>query len=100
MYYAQEILGRSILLIPCAQLTGMTKLTFLDGSEVRVKGLDDIFAAAYANKLPAELETAELMVDRLEQENYIPSTARKEYRSAVLKEYRAYIAEQVKQVAK
>ena len=85
--------GTERVLIPCAQLTGLTKLTFLDGTTVRVKGLTDIFIAAGEANLPIDAETAEMMLERLEKENYIPTSARQEYRNVILKEYRNYIAE-------
>ena len=86
----------SRVLIPCAQLKGLTKLTFIDGTEIRVKGLDDIFAAARESGLPAGSETAELMLARLEQANYIPVSARREYQDVILKEYRIYLADRLK----
>ena len=37
-------------------------------------------------------ETAEELLDRLEKnKNYIPSSARREYKSVLMKEYREYI---------
>jgi hypothetical protein len=38
-------------------------------------------------------ETAEAIVDKLEKNsNYIPPSARREYKSALLQEYRDYVA--------
>jgi hypothetical protein len=66
-------------------------LKFADNSQVRVTGLNEILADLYSEGRQANRETAEEILDRLEKHNnYIPPSARWEYRSAVLKEYRDY----------
>lgn len=62
--------------------------------QVRVNGLDEIMAEFYLQgKLPNQ-KTAEELIDRLEHNNnYIPASARHEYRSVILKEYRDYLQE-------
>ncbi len=82
--------------IPCAQLQGLSKLTFLDGTYVMVKGLDEILATVYAEGGQVNLDTAEEIVNRLEKNNYIPSSARQEYQALLLKEYRQYAANRKK----
>ncbi len=68
-------------------------LKFPDGTQVRVIGLDEIMADFYTQGKYANQETAEEILDRLEQNgNYIPTSARREYRIVVLKEYRDYVA--------
>lgn len=65
-------------------------LTFPDGIQVRVRGLDEIFEEAYREgKKPHWSITGE-MVDRLSRHNYIPSSARFEYEEALLREYRLF----------
>ena len=69
-------------------------LTFLDDTQARVKGLDEIMAELYSESRQADEETAEEIINRLEaKKNYIPSSdrARKEYAYVLLKEYREYI---------
>jgi HEPN domain-containing protein len=78
--------------MPCAQLKGLTKLTFLDGTQVRVTGLDQILADIYAEGEQVNLDTAEEIVNRLEKKNYIPTSARGEYQQLLLNEYRKYVA--------
>ncbi len=92
--------GINIGIIPCAQLRGLTMLTFLDGTQVRVTGLDQILAAIYAEGGQVNLETAEEIVDRLEKKNYIPPSARQEYQKLLLKEYRVYVASRKCNIAK
>ena len=47
----------------------------------------------YSEGRPPNQETAEEFLDRLEKNNnYIPSSARREYKSALLKEYKDYTA--------
>lgn len=77
----------------CAQpIRDLRKLTFLDGTQVGVNGLDEILAAIYAEGRQVSTDTAEEIVDRLEEKNYIPPSARREYQNILLKEYRKYVA--------
>lgn len=70
-------------------------LKFPDGTQVRVIGLDEIMAELYAEGKQANGRTAEEILDRLEKgNNYIPASARREYRSVILREYRDYLASQ------
>jgi hypothetical protein len=69
-------------------------LNFIDDSQVRVKGLDEIMADLFSEGRQPNDETAEEIMSRLEAEkNYIPSSdrTRKEYAYVLLKEYRKYI---------
>jgi len=56
-------------------------------------GLGDILAELYAENRPANAETAEEILDRLEEKNYVPSSQRvqREYKNVLLREYRTYI---------
>lgn len=58
-------------------------------------GLDEIMAEFYTEgKLPNN-ETAEEILDKMAQNNnYIPHSARREYRSVILNEYREYVKSQ------
>jgi len=68
-------------------------LRFPDDTRVRVNGLNEILADLYSEGRQPNKETAEEIIDRLEKNNnYIPPSARREYRSVLLKEYRDYVA--------
>ena len=68
-------------------------LRFPDDTRVRVNGLNEILANLYSEGRQPNKETAEEIIDRLEKNNnYIPPSARREYRSVLLKEYRGYVA--------
>jgi hypothetical protein len=55
--------------------------------------LDEIMTELYSEGRPPNQETAEEILDRLEKNNnYIPPSARREYKSVLLKEYRDYVA--------
>jgi hypothetical protein len=72
-------------------------LKFIDDTQIGVFGLDETLADLYSEGRPANEETAEEIIKRLEaQKNYIPSSdrARKEYRYVLLKEYRKYVKDQ------
>jgi len=69
-------------------------LKFIDDTEVGVYGLDEIMADLYAEGRPADDETAEEIIGRLEaRKNYIPSSARahREYAYVLLREYKKYV---------
>lgn len=65
-------------------------LTFPDGSQIGVTGLDDIFEDVYGERKAPDTETATEIVDRLSVKNYIAPTARKRYEDLLLKEYRKF----------
>jgi hypothetical protein len=55
--------------------------------------LNEILADLYSEGRQPNKETAEEILDRLEKnKNYIPPSARREYKSILLKEYKDYIA--------
>jgi hypothetical protein len=70
-------------------------LKLLDGTKIRVTGLDEILASLYSEGRQPNKETVEEILDRLEKNgNYIPPSGRREYKSVLLKEYRDYVTEQ------
>jgi hypothetical protein len=69
-------------------------LRFPDKTQVRVNGLNEILANLYSEGRQPNKETGEEILDRLEKSNnYIPPSARREYKSVLLKEYRDYVAD-------
>ena len=67
-------------------------LRFPDDTRVRVNCLNEILAELYSEGRQPNNETAEEILERLEKHNnYIPPSARREYKSVLLKEYRDYI---------
>ncbi|NWF93107.1 MAG: hypothetical protein HXY46_09325 [Syntrophaceae bacterium] len=57
--------------------------------------MEEILVELYSERKEANGKTAEEILDRLEEnKNYIPPSARREYKSVVLKEYRDYVAAQ------
>ncbi len=72
-------------------------LKFPDGTQVRVSGLDEIMEDLYREGKQANQETAEEILDRLEKGgNYIPPSARQDYRRIIIKVYEDYISEHKK----
>jgi len=69
-------------------------LRFPDKTQVRVNCLDEVLAEVYSEGKEPNKETAEEVLDRLEKHNnYIPPSARWEYKNVLLKEYRDYVAD-------
>lgn len=78
---------------PCSivPIPGLRMLTFPDGSQAGVVGLDKALEEMrQAGRLP-DLQTASEIVDRLAQDNYVAPGVRRLYEEAVLKQYRAFL---------
>ncbi len=72
-------------------------LKFGDGTQVRVHHLNEILAALYSEGRQPNGETAEEILLRLEKNgNYIPPSARWEYKNVLLKEYTEYARDRSK----
>ncbi len=70
-------------------------LKFPDQTQVRVNCLDEILAELHSESRQPNNETAEEILERLEKHNnYIPSSARREYKSVLLKVYKDYLVDQ------
>jgi hypothetical protein len=74
-------------------------LTFPDGCQVGVNGLDRIFDEAYQQRKRPDHSIANELVNRLSKNNYIPSTAWAEYEDVVVREYRKFFEAKEKSVA-
>ncbi len=66
-------------------------LRFNDGTQAAVTGLHEIMAALYHEGREADGATADEIVRRLEEKNYIPPSSRREYRRLLLDAYREYV---------
>jgi hypothetical protein len=78
-------------------------LKFLDDTQIGVFGLDETLEELHSEGRPANDDTAEEIMKRLEdQKNYIPSSdsARKEYAYVLLKEYKKYVKDQAEKSQK
>lgn len=66
-------------------------LRFPDGGQAGVVGLGAILGEMAAAGKPVAAGTAEEIVEKLAQRNYVPASAHPQYRDVVLREYAAYI---------
>jgi hypothetical protein len=73
---------------------GLRKLTFPDGTQAGVFGLDEILAAVYSEGMPVSAETAREIVERLAMKNYIAPSVRQQYGDLVIQEYGKYAKSQ------
>ncbi len=70
-------------------------LKFPDQTKVRINCLDEVLAELYCEGRQPNSETADEILNRLEKHNnYISDSARREYKSVLLNEYRDYVAGQ------
>jgi hypothetical protein len=77
----------------CAQpAKGYRLLSFPDGSQIGVVGLDELFDDAHRDGKTPNPSVAIELVRRLSKRNYIPSNLLEEYGEVVLREYRKYCA--------
>ena len=68
-------------------------LRFPDKTQVRLNCLDEVLGEVHSEGREPNNKTAEEILDRLaNHNNYIPPSARREYKSVLLKEYRDYVA--------
>lgn len=70
---------------------GRRMLTFPDGSQVGVMGLDKIMADMHAEGRQVSEETVEEIVERLSEDNYVTPSFRRQYCEVLLDEYRQYV---------
>ena len=70
---------------------GRRMLTFPDGTQVGVMGLDEILADMHAGGRQVGADTAEEIVERLSENNYVAPSFRHEYCEVVLDEYRRFV---------
>jgi hypothetical protein len=75
---------------------GLRMLTFPDGTQSGVFGLDEIFAAVYAEGRLVGPETTEEIVERLAAKNYIAPSARQRYCDLLVDEYGRYVENRLK----
>ena len=72
-------------------------LKFIDDTQIGIFGLDETLADLYSEGRPANEETGDEIIKRLEaHKNYIPSSdrAHREYAYILLKEYKKYVKDQ------
>ena len=67
-------------------------LTFPDGTQSGVFGLNEILAAVYSEGMAVNADTADVIVERLAIKNYIAPSVRQRYRDVVIEEYGRYVA--------
>jgi hypothetical protein len=70
---------------------GRRILTFPDGSQVGVMGLNEILSDMYAEGRQADGETAEEIVERLSENNYVTPSFKQQYCEVLIEEYRHYV---------
>ena len=73
---------------------GLRLLTFPDGTQSGVFGLDEAFAAVYAEGGQVHPETAEEIIEQLSVKNYIAPTVRQKYLDLIIEEYGRYVKKQ------
>ncbi len=74
-------------------IPGIRRITFPDGDQVGLIGLDAVMEALYREGKPADDSTILEMITRLREKNYISdsSSARELYQKALLDEYKRFV---------
>ena len=75
-----------------SSIPGVRKITFPDGDQVGLIGLDAVLESAFKEGRLPDDSTAIELINRLREKNYIPASAPAEalYREARLNQYRRY----------
>ncbi len=68
-------------------------LRFPDGTQIRITGLNEIMANLHGEGRLVSAATADEILKKLEEKNYIPSAARREYQHLLLEEYKEYVGQ-------
>lgn len=66
------------------------RMLLVDGDEVGVVGLDEVFKEVSQLVLPTEEKLADELLSRFKTRNYVPAPAEKKYAKALLAEYKKY----------
>lgn len=66
----------------------------IKGMEVGIKGLKEIFEVVRIMNIPDEEKKKEIL-ERVKKENYIPSSAEKDFEEALWREFRRFLGEEV-----
>ncbi len=69
-------------------------LTFPDGTQAGVFGLDEAFTAVYAEGKQVDADTVHEILEQLSERNYITPTARHQYAQLLFEEYGRYVENQ------
>lgn len=75
-----------------APIKGLRRLTFPDGTQVGITGLDSVMENLYREGRLADARTAADILEQLKSENYFAPSARQEYEELFLKEYQRFLA--------
>ncbi len=72
-------------------IKGLRRLTFPDGTQVGVTGLDAVLESLYREGRPADAQAVAEIMQRLKDDNYFAPSARKAYEELFLGEYRRFL---------
>jgi hypothetical protein len=75
----------------CGHMSGVRVLTFPDGSQTGLIGLNGIFETMQQQGRSPDEGTAAEIVEKLAAANYIPAQSRREYENLLLLEYRKFL---------
>lgn len=81
-------------------IKGLRRLTFPDGTQVGVFGLDAVMERLYREGRPADAGTAADIMEELKSENYFEPSARPAYEDLFLREYRRFLERKSESVAR
>lgn len=80
-------------------IQSITTLTLSNGSHIGIIGLEEILKQMHREDKPVTVQTAQAIIERLKEKNYIPFSIIQEYEVVLLREYRKYIeAKQAKNI--
>ena len=73
------------------------RLVFVGNTQVGLIGLKEIFEELKNQRVKAEPELKQLLVDKAGKKNYIPSSVKEEYEKALFREFRKFLGEKVEE---
>lgn len=69
----------------------------IKGSQVGIVGLDDIFAELKKQYLTDENVLKQILLQRVKDQNYVPSSVEEDYKTALYREYKRFLGEEVEE---
>ncbi len=73
------------------------KQIMVKGNRIGIIGLDEIFLSAKRANIQDENSLKDFLLQKVKEQNYIPSTIEEDYKNALYRAYREFLGEEVKE---
>jgi len=67
------------------------------GNRIGIIGLDEVFQSAKQTQITDEQTLKDFLLQKVKEQNYIPSSVEEDYKNALYREYRRFLGEEVEE---